>query len=300
MILLGPRQTGKSTLLKHFAPDALVFNLLDDVIFRQLVAHPEFLRQQIPLHQKSPPKAQLVIIDEIQRIPNLLNEVQLILDSRNDIRFVLTGSSARKLKRGHANLLGGRARFAQLFPLVYPEIQTLKLNERLLRGSLPAIFDSPENQEDLKAYVGGYLKEEIQMENLVRNIGNFARFLEAAAICNTEQLNYSQIGSDTGIPQRTIKDFFTLLEDTLIGNLLEPFSKTKKRKAVATPKFYFFDLGVVNALLSRFTISPSTPEFGKLCEHLIYTELKAWLSYNRRDDVLGYWRSQTHLKWILL
>lgn len=238
-------------------------------------------------------KPQLVIINEVQRIPNLLNEVQLILDSRSDIRFILTGSSARKLKRGHANLLGGRARFAQFFPLVYPEIQELRLIDRLTKGSLPAILDSPEYQEDLKAYVGGYLKEEIQAESLVRNIGNFARFLDTAALCNAEQINFSQIGSDTGIPARTVKDFFILLEDTLIGTLVEPFTQTKKRKAVATPKFYFFDPGVVNALLSRFTLTPSTPDFGKACEHLIYTELRAWLSYQRKDDGLGYWRSQT-------
>jgi len=294
LILLGPRQTGKSTLTQNFAPKALTFNLLDDALFRQFVAHPEQLRQLIPSSERS--TTQTVIIDEVQRIPNLLNEVQLILDSRQDIRFILTGSSARKLKRGHANLLGGRARFAQLFPLTYPEIQSLRLKDRLTRGSLPAILDSPEYEEDLKAYVGGYLKEEIQAESLVRNIGNFARFLETAALCNAEQINFAQIGSDTGIPARTVKDFFILLEDTLIGTLVEPFTKTKKRKAVATPKFYFFDLGVVNALLSRFSLAPSSPDFGKAVEHLVFTELKAWLSYQRRDDVLGYWRSQTKIE----
>ena len=293
LILLGPRQTGKSTLTKTIAPDAITLNLLDEALYRRFVTHPEQLKELLPRESS---KVQRVIIDEVQRVPNLLNEVQLILDTRNDIRFILTGSSARKLKRGHANLLGGRARFAQLFPLVYPEIGELRLNDRLTRGSLPAILDSPEYEEDLKAYVGGYLKEEIQAESLVRNIGNFARFLETAALCNAEQVNFSQIGSDTGIPSRTVKDFFILLEDTLVGNLVEPFVKTKKRKAVAAPKFYFFDLGVVNALLSRFTVSPSTPEYGKSFEHLVYAELRAWLSYQRKDDVLGYWRKSDSIR----
>ncbi|MEK7692203.1 MAG: AAA family ATPase, partial [Bdellovibrionota bacterium] len=297
LILLGPRQTGKSTLLKEVLPDALYFNLLDDVLFRQWVAHPEYLRQQVPASSsKSTQRPQWVVIDEIQRIPNLLNEVQLILDSRKDIRFVLTGSSARKLKRGHANLLGGRAHFSQLHPLVYPEIGTLRLLDRLQRGGLPAIFDSEDYKEDLKAYVGGYLKEEIQAESLVRNLGNFARFLETAALCNGLQINLTQIGSDLGISPRTIKDYFTLLEDTLIGNLLDPFSKTKKRKAVAIPKFYLFDLGAANALQGRFSITPQTPFFGGAVEHLVYLELKAWLQYRRRDEVLGYWRSQTQFE----
>lgn len=293
LFLLGPRQTGKSTLLKATLPEAISFNLLDEALFRSLISFPERLREYLPKLKSSPQAPQLVVIDEIQRIPSLLNEVQLLLDTRSDLRFVLTGSSARKLKRGHANLMGGRARFAQLHPLVTPEIGALRLDERILKGSLPAILDSPEFKEDLKAYVGGYLKEEIQAESLVRNIGSFARFLETAAVCNTEQLNFAQIGSDTGIPQRTVKDYFVLLEDTLIGNFLEPYSKTKKRKPVATPKFYFFDLGVVNALLSRFSVSPGTPEYGKLFEHFIYTEIRAWLSYTRSDFGLTYWRSQS-------
>ncbi len=293
LILLGPRQTGKSTLLKVLLPNALTLNLLDHALFRQLVAHPESLRQTVPPLSDVP---KIVVIDEVQKIPELLDEVQFILDTRSDIRFILTGSSARKLKRGHANLLGGRARFANLFPLVFPEIGELRLESRVVRGSLPAVLDSPEYQEDLKAYVGGYLREEIQAESLVRNLGNFSRFLEIAALCNGEQVNFAQVGSDTRIPQRTVKDYFTILEDTLIGFFLEPFSKTKKRKAVSTPKFYFFDLGVTNALLSRFSVTPGTAEYGKAIEHLIFCELRAYLAYSRRDDRLGYWRSQSQFE----
>lgn len=293
LILLGPRQTGKSTLLKILLPNVLTLNLLDHALFRQLIAHPESLRQMMPPVSDAP---KVAVIDEVQKIPELLDEVQFILDSRSDIRFILTGSSARKLKRGHANLLGGRARFANLLPLVFPEIGELRLEDRISRGSLPAILDSPEYQEDLKAYVGGYLREEIQAESLVRNLGNFSRFLEVAALCNGEQVNFAQVNSDTGIPQRTVKDYFTILEDTLIGFFLKPFIKTKKRKAVSTPKFYFFDLGVTNALLSRFSVAPGTVEYGRAIEHLIFCELRAYLSYARRDDRLGYWRSQTQFE----
>jgi len=298
LILLGPRQTGKSTLLKTANPHSLYFNLNDEKLYREWSARPELMRQQLGAVQHL--LIHPVVIDEIQRLPNLLNEVQLAIDNDSRLRFILTGSSARKLKRGHANLLGGRAKFAELLPLVYPELASqtggLRLQERITKGSLPSMIDSPDYKDELKSYVGGYLKEEIQAESLVRNIGNFSRFLEVAGLCNAEQINFTEVGNDCGVPPRTVKDFFTLLEDTLVGRILEPFSKTKKRKSVQTPKFYWFDIGVCNAICSRFDYGPATPEYGKAFETLVYLELRAWLSYRRRDEPLRFWRSQSRLE----
>ncbi len=290
LFLFGPRQTGKSTFLIHHYPQALYYNLLESDIFRDLSAHPEYLRQRIKSSDS------LVILDEIQKLPGLLDEVQRVLELRKDIRFILTGSSARKLKRGGANLLGGRAWTCHLHPLVSVEVGNDRLLDRINRGSLPPIIDSPLPHEELKAYVGTYLREEIQAEAITRSIENFSRFLTVAGLCNGQIVNFTKVGNDAGVPPRTVREYYQVLEDTLLIHQVSAFQKTKKRKAVATSKYYFFDVGVANYLMSRQIILPGSPEFGQALEHLILLELKAFLDYERIDLPLSFWRSQSQLE----
>ncbi len=232
-----------------------------------------------------------VIIDEIQRLPELLNEVHYLIEEHG-IRFLLTGSSARKLRRGGANLLAGRALRKELFPLVTKEIGDYDILKIINYGALPAIYNSTIPKEELTAYVGTYLKEEIQAEGLVRRLDPFSRFLEIASLVNSELINFSNIASDLGVSSKTVKEYFLILEDTLVGHLLQPYQKTTKRKAVATPKFYFFDVGVANILGHRKNIDFKTEVFGKCLEHFIFTELRAYLSYTSDDRPLRFWRSR--------
>ena len=284
--LFGPRQTGKTTFLLSEFPDAEYINLLDSTIFRDFSARPELLRQR---HN---PQRALIIIDEIQRLPELLHEVHLMIERDKELRFILTGSSARSLRRGGVNLLGGRVHNASLFPLVTPEAGYGKLQQRLATGSLPAILDSDSPWEDLHAYTGLYLQEEIRSEGFVRSVEAFSRFLDIAAASNGLLINFTQIGSDAAVPPRTVREHYQLLEDTLLGFQLKPYQKTIKRKPVATSKFYMFDTGVAHFLMKRRSVLPGSREFGEALEHFIVLECRAWLSYNRRQDLpLTFWRT---------
>ncbi len=289
VFLLGPRQVGKSTLIKAEFPEAQYFNLLAMEDYRDFVRYPESLRQKIK------PNTKIIIIDEVQKLPHLLDEVQLLIDDRPDIRFILTGSSARKLKRGAANLLGGRALMFQLFPLCFAEAGADLLSKMMVRGGLPSILNSEIYWEELKTYVGTYLREEIQAEGLSRKIEQFSRFIDFAAYLNAEQLNYTKVGNDAGISPRTVRDYVQILIDTLLVDVISPIN-TPKRKAVATEKLYFFDLGVSNFLLGKKHIEPQTPDFGKNLEHLVYLELKAYQEYMRRDEKICYWRTQNQIE----
>jgi predicted AAA+ superfamily ATPase len=290
LFLFGPRQTGKTTYLTETYPQARFFNLLDQKLFRQLAAHPEDLSQIIKKTDK------LIIIDEVQKLPALLNEIQRLIDQNKDQRFILTGSSARKLMRGHANLLGGRALLCKMHPLVYPEFDKHDLRRRLCYGSLPHVYLSKIPEELLNAYAGTYLQEEIQAEGIARNIQSFSRFLEVAALTNGQVVNFSKVGSDAQVSPRTVQSYYEVLSDTFIGNLLPPLRLGQSRKAITTPKFYFFDIGVVNALQDRFHITPKTAEYGKALEHLIFLELQAYLDYHRLKSKLSYWRTYTDLE----
>lgn len=290
LFLFGPRQTGKSTLLHETFPTAVYYDLLEADTFRDLSSQPEIMRQRLQ------PQQELVIIDEVQKLPSLLDEVQSLLQKNKKLRFILTGSSARKLKRGGANLLAGRAWVCHLHPLVSTEVDFEKLPQRLNRGSLPAILDSLMYKEDLKAYVGTYLREEIQAEGLTRSIENFSRFLDVAGLTNGEQLNFTSVASDAGQPPRTIREHYQILEDTLIGHQLPAYQKTKKRKPVATSKFYFFDIGVTNQLMRRDEIQEGSELFGRALEHLIFLELRGFLDYRRIDEELSYWRSVSQIE----
>jgi len=290
IFLFGPRQTGKTTYLHERFPDARYFDLLEADTFRELSARPELLRATLKKDDR------IVVIDEIQKLPALLDEVHLLIERDKERRFILTASSARKLKRGPANLLAGRALVAHLHPLVSDEVGSDRLEDRLLRGSLPPIIDSAIALEALRAYVGHYLREEIQAEALTRSIEGFSRFLEVAASANGELVNFTSIGNDAAVPPRTIQNYFQVLEDTLTGYLLPPYRKSVKRKAVATAKFYFFDIGVVNALLDRRHISPKTDTYGRSLEHQVFLELRAYLDYRRRSEPLSFWRSQSKME----
>ncbi|MBN1961328.1 MAG: ATP-binding protein [Deltaproteobacteria bacterium] len=287
LFLLGPRQTGKSTYLKQLFNNARYFDLLESDLFRELSAFPETLRQSLKGDEK------LIIIDEVQKLPSLLDEVQLLIDRNKNLRFILTGSSPRKLKRGQANLLGGRAWFVPFHPLTTRELNFVRIQDQLIFGGLPGIIDSPYAFEDLKAYVGTYLQEEIQAEGFSRKIENFSRFLSFAAYINGEQVNFTKIGNDAQIPSRTIKDYFSVLEDTLLAYILPAYQKTRKRKPVATAKFYLFDVGVANALQGRKQLLKNSTEYGKALEHLVCCDLRAYLDYSRCDLSLCYWRSQS-------
>lgn len=290
ILLLGPRQTGKSTLARGLGGETQYFDLSETDTFRELSARPELIRQRLS------DRTRVVVVDEAQKLPELFDEAQVLLDRDKSLRFLMTGSSARKLRRAGANLLPGRIWRRSLFPLVSAELGGARIDERVSRGSLPGIIDSEDFRAELKNYVGLYLEEEIRAEGLTRSVGNFNRFLTSAALGNAEQVNYTNVANDTGIPLNTVKAYFHILYDTGIGYELSPYRKTVTRKAVATPKFYFFDVGVANELLGRFEIGRHGDLFGKAFEHLIFTELKAALDYFGSARPLTYWRSQSKLE----
>ena len=290
IFLFGPRQTGKTFLLKLLFPDSPRYDLLRSQDFLRLTAAPHLLRDELSARRDSLAGVP-VIIDEIQKLPILLDEVHAMIEDFG-LTFILTGSSTRKLKRSGVNLLGGRARTRHLFPLVYPEIPQYDLVRACNYGTLPSIYTSDEPVEDLKSYCGNYLKEEIQMEGQVRRIENFSRFLEVAGLINGELLNIEALSSDVGISSPTLREYLTIIEDTLIGSLLRPYKKTVHRKGVSSAKLYLFDVGVANILARRGTIELKSELFGKAFEHLIHNELRAYLSYSHDSRELSFWRDR--------
>lgn len=295
--LFGPRATGKSSLIaEQFKGNALIINLLRTEEYLRLSARAQDL-EAIILAYKALGKISdkdIVVIDEVQRVPMLLNEVHRLIEEQG-ITFLLTGSSARTLRQRHVNLLAGRAWEAHMYPLTYYELEKNKqfdLPKYLSIGGLPAVYTSEHPQEELRAYVNTYLKEEIQAESLVRKIHAFARFLQTAALTSGQILNFTQISSDVSVPLTSVREYYYLLEDTFIGFMLPPFTKTKKRKAISTAKFYFFDIGVRN-YLSKVTVLPEqTSLFGDAFEHFIAMELRAYIDYRRIDIELTFWRSK--------
>jgi predicted AAA+ superfamily ATPase len=286
--LFGPRATGKSSLIRQqLGSEALILDLLRSDLYLHLASRPQDLEAIIDAETSQP----LVVIDEFQRLPELLNEVHRLIENRG-IRFLLTGSSARKLRQHHVNLLAGRAREAWLLPLVSQEIPNFELDRYLQYGGLPPVYLGEEPQEELIAYVDTYLKEEIQAESWVRKIPAFSRFLQTAALTNGEILNFTNIASDTGVPVSTVREYYHILEDTFIGFLLPAWTKSVKRKAISTAKFYFFDLGVSHTLARIQSLEPASDLYGRAFEHFIALELRAYLSYNRIHKTMSYWRSK--------
>lgn len=284
--LWGPRQTGKSTLLKQLYPNAPYYDLLLSEEFERLTRKPSLLREEILAMESRGP----IIIDEVQKIPKLLDEIQWLIVNKN-ISFILCGSSARKLKRSGANLLGGRALRYELFPLVTKEIPDFNLSRALNNGLLPRHYVSRDPALLVRAYIGDYLKEEIAAEALTRNVPAFARFLEVAALSNGEIVNYANIASECGVSNGTAKEYFQILCDTLIGRFMPSYVKRPKRRVIHAPKFYFFDVGVTNVLLKRGKIVPGTEYFGRALEHFVMQELIAYSHYSGIEYPVTYWRS---------
>ncbi len=286
--LFGPRATGKSFLIRHQFPKTVpIINLLRSEIYLLLSAKPYELESMIKSYQDY----HLVVIDEVQRVPMLLNEVHRLIEEQG-IQFLLTGSSARKLHKNDVNLLAGRAWEANLFPLTSREIPDFKLERYLQYGGLPPVYASAEPEEELVAYVDTYLREEIQAEGLVRKIPAFSRFLLTSALTSGQILNFTAIASDAGVPVASIREYYQILQDTFIGFLVPGWTKTLKRKAMSSAKFYFFDLGVRNTLAQIKSLPPQSNLFGQAFEHFIALEIRAYLSYRRKREPLNYWRTQ--------
>lgn len=289
--LLGPRATGKSTWLKTHLPGALRFDLLRSSTYLELLKNPNHLREVIMAEQP-----EWVIIDEIQKIPSLLDEVHsLLFDYNGMVKFALTGSSARKLKRENANLLAGRALSKNMFPLTLEEMGfNQNIEERLQYGSLPEVCKTYKREdviEYLSSYVQTYLKEEILQETKVRDLASFSRFLNVAAIMNGQILNLSNIARDCGLARSTVQGHFSILIDTLLGTMIEPYRPKAKVKEVSSPKFYFFDSGIVSTLKGNLSSSIESQEKGFLLETLFLNELRAINSYLRLNGEIFYWRT---------
>jgi predicted AAA+ superfamily ATPase len=289
--LWGARQTGKSTLLKALYPGVLYFDLLLSNEFERLQRNPSLLREIVRASDLKGP----VIVDEIQRAPTLLNEIHWLIENEKT-RFILSGSSPRKILRSGGNLLGGRAIRYELLPLVYPEIIDFDLLKALNHGLLPRHYLSASPGKLIPAYIGSYLKDEIMNEAKIRNITSFSRFLEAAAFSNGEMVNYANIASDCGVSAPTIKEYFQILEDTMTGRFLPSFQKKPKRRVILAPKFYYFDLGIANYLLKRSRLEFGSESFGKAFEHFIYQELYAHSHYSGLNYPLSYWRTASQLE----
>jgi uncharacterized protein len=282
--LFGPRATGKSTLIDAQLPDAQVFDLLSTDTYGQFIRRPGSLEELITDTKK------IVVIDEIQKIPSLLDEVHRLIQ-KSKIKFLLTGSSARKLKHGGANLLAGRAWESRLLPLTWSEITDFDLLKYLNRGGIPDIYLSEDYDEELKSYVNLYLQEEIKAEAVTRNVQAFAQFLDAVAVANGNEINYEGFSSDLQVSPSTLKNYLQILEDTLIGFLVPGYTKTKKRKAISRSKHYMFDVGVSRTLSGTGEIKYKSKAFGDAFEHFIVLELRAFISYSRKNTEMKYWRS---------
>ena len=289
--LWGARQTGKSTLLKKLFPRSLWFDLLQTDVFERFQRNPAQLREVIMATQPSEP----VVIDEIQKIPTLLDEIHWLIENTHT-RFVLSGSSPRKIIRSQANLLGGRALRYELFPLVSSEIPDFDLRRALNHGLLPRHYLSDNPKRLISSYIGNYLRDEIIAEARIRNVSTFSRFLEVAAFSNGEMVNYTNIASECGVSAPTVKEYFQILEDTLTGRFLPSFQKRPKRRVILAPKFYYFDVGLVNYLLKRGRIELGSEIFGNAFEHFIYQELVAHSHYSGIQYPLYYWRTASQIE----
>ncbi len=281
--LFGPRQTGKSFLVRHTLGGARVYDLLDHATYLALGQRPGRIAEEVA------PGERVVVIDEIQRLPELLNEVHRLIEGRG-IRFLLTGSSARKLRRGGVNLLGGRARTRFLHPLTSRELGSrFDLRRAVGRGTLPSIYFSDDPQADLEAYAATYLQQEIIAEGATRSIPAFNRFLRVAAHSNGTIVNFTNVANDAQVPRTTVYEYFEILKDTLVLHELPAWRRSTKRKPLASSKFYFFDVGVTAALQGR-QLRPRTPEFGAGIETYLMHELVAYRDYVSGEP-LSYWRS---------
>lgn len=289
--LWGARQIGKTTYLREKYKNSLYYDFLKKDLYIKYLKNPSIFREEI---LAMPEKKLLnpIIIDEVQKIPELLDEVHWLIENKG-VNFILSGSSARKLKRGHSNLLGGRAWRFEMLPLTSYEIKDFDLLKIVNNGLIPSHYLQKNAKKSLKAYVIDYLKEEIFDEGLTRNLSAFSRFLDIAGYSNAELLNYTNIARECGIASQTVKEYFQILQDTLIGRIITPFKKREERNSLnKIPKFYFFDIGVAN-YISKSVIEECKGElFGKSLEHFIYLELLAYSLYSEKDYSINFWRTK--------
>ncbi len=294
--LWGPRQTGKSTLLRERYPASKRYDLLLSDEYRRLTHQPSLIRQEcLALARRAETKDKPIIVDEVQKVPDLLDEIHWLMENAK-LSFILCGSSARKLRRGHVNLLGGRAIRYELFPLVFSEIPDFSLEKALNDGLLPPHYGSHMARMRLEAYVGDYLKEEISAEAATRNIPGFSRFLEIAAMGNGEMIQFTNIARECGVSAPTVKSYYQILEDTLLGKFIPAYQKRPKRRVILAPRFYFFDVGVVGFLTKRGRVEAGSELFGKAFEHFLFMELSAYASYSGLHYPISYWRTASQLE----
>jgi predicted AAA+ superfamily ATPase len=292
--LWGPRKTGKSTYLKQHFPQSLVYDFLKTDLFFEFTKNPALFREQI-LAKNEKELSHPIILDEVQKIPQLLDEIHWLIENK-DLRFVLCGSSARKLKRGQGNLLGGRAWRFEMFPLVSAELKEIHLLKALNQGLIPIHYlqSSEDAKRSLVSYVQDYLKEEVFAEGLIRNIPAFSRFFDALGYSHGELTNYSNIARDCGINAKTVKEYYQILADTLLGVMIAPFTMRQARDVInKASKFYLFDTGVARILTKRTLSTTQGAEFGKAFEHFILMEIQAYRSYQNQSFDIHFWRTKS-------
>jgi predicted AAA+ superfamily ATPase len=287
--LFGPRGTGKSTWLKHELPGALFVDLLRPEVYREMSARPERLRDLA----LGAPESDTVVVGEVQRVPELLNVVHELLESRRRKRFVLTGSSARKLRRGGIDLLAGRALLRTLHPFMAAELHRFRLDEALHRGLLPLVVASNQPEETLHAYASLYLEQEVRTEGLARNVGNFARFLEVISFSHASVLNVSNVARECQIERKTVAGYVDVLEDLLLSFRVPVFTKRARREMASHPKLYLFDAGVFRSLRPHGPLDRPAEIDGAALEGLVAQHLRAWLAYSPTQAELFYWRTRS-------
>lgn len=283
--LWGPRKTGKSYWISHCLGNYALIDLLKTDVLADYATRPALLRERYLEHNPDIP----IVIDEVQKLPNLLNEVHWLIENKK-LNFLLTGSSARKLKRFSANMLGGRARRRELKPLSFVEVPDMDIQKAVISGMLPSHYLSTEPIEDLRSYVADYLKEEILEEGITRNLPAFSEFLRLAALSSGEIINYANISQDIGVAAKTVKSYFEILEDTLLAVTIPAWKRSKTKRVILTNKIYLFDIGVTN-YLSKRQPNIGTPEFGKSFEQFILMELIAFKAYRQPEMDIHFWRT---------
>lgn len=293
--LWGPRKTGKSSYLRKTFPDSIVYDFLRTDLFMEFSKNPSLLREQLSARD-SDVLDHPIILDEVQKVPQILDEVHGLIEDRG-LRFILCGSSARKLKRGKANLLGGRAWRHEMFPFVTAELAEMDLLRILNRGLIPNHYLQDGHKKALKAYMQDYLKEEVFAEGLTRNIPAFSRFFDAMGYSHGELTNYTNIARECGVDSKTVKEYYQILVDTLLGRMVAPFKKRQDRAVITrASKFYLFDVGVAGAITKRHLEETRGELFGKAFEHFIFMEIAAYNSYRELDFDIHYWRTKSGLE----
>ena len=285
--LFGPRGTGKSTFLGRNYPDALILDLLRPDLFRSLSARPERLVEIMQGH----PEKSIIIVDEVQKAPELLDVVHHLIEEKTGKTFILTGSSSRKLKRSGVDLLAGRVFLRTMHPFLFSEIKELRLEFALQYGLLPIVHASDTPLDVLNAYIELYIREEVQMESIVRNIGNFMRFLEAASFSHAAVLNISNVARECAIERKVVEGYVSILEDILLAYKIPVFTRRAKRALSSHPKFYFFDAGVFRTLRPKGPLDRPEEIDGAALEGLVAQHLRAWIAYSKIESKLYFWRS---------